>query len=106
MRVIFWAVMLVAVLLLIPFAVSNRAIVSLGLWPLPFVVDLPLYLLALSLSLAGFVVGAATAWIGGRRARRELRGRRRRVKALELELKAARSQQGDQTTKGRQEVLA
>ena len=106
MRAVSWAVMLVAALFLVPFAVSNRAIVSLGLWPLPFLIDLPLYLLALLLLLAGFVGGAAAAWIGGRRVRRELRRRRRRVEALERELKAARSRRDDQPTKGRQEVPA
>src|SRR2546430_6097496 len=57
----------------------NRGTVSLGLWPLPFLIDLPLYLLVLLLLLAGFVVGAATAWTAGRRVRRELRSEERRV---------------------------
>ena len=45
MRAISWAVTLVAAVLLIPFALSNREPVSLGFWPLPFLIDLPLYLL-------------------------------------------------------------
>src|SRR5438445_10037760 len=98
------AMMLLAALLLFPFAVSNRAIVSLELWPLPFLVDLPLYLLVLLLLLAGFLTGAATAWITGRRVRRELRRRRRRVEALEGELKAARSELESHLAKGRREV--
>ena len=81
MRAVYWAVIVVASSLLIAFAVSNRGTVSLGLWPLPFLIDLPLYLLVLLLLLAGFVVGAATAWTAGRRVRRELRRRRRRVEA-------------------------
>ncbi|HXO91435.1 MAG TPA: lipopolysaccharide assembly protein LapA domain-containing protein [Stellaceae bacterium] len=92
MRAVYFAVIVVASSLLIAFAVSNRTTVSLGLWPLPFLIDLPLYLLVLLLLLAGFVAGAATAWIAGRRVRRELRRRRRRVVALEGELKAARSE--------------
>ena len=71
MRAVYWAVTLVAAALLIPFALSNRESVSLGFWPLPFLVDLPLYLLVLSLLLAGFVIGAAATWIAGRRIRRE-----------------------------------
>jgi lipopolysaccharide assembly protein A len=107
MRTVCWAVMLVAaLLLLIPFAVANRTTVSLGLWPLPFLVDLPLYLLALLLLLAGFLVGAAAAWIGGRRARRELRHRRRRIAVLERELKTARLQLENQPANGRQQVPA
>jgi lipopolysaccharide assembly protein A len=100
MKAVYWAVTLAAVVLLIPFAVSNRAPVSLGFWPLPFLVALPLYLLVLALLLFGFVIGAAAAWLAGRRTRRELRRRRRRVEALERELVAARSQSEDQTRKG------
>jgi uncharacterized integral membrane protein len=100
MKAVYWAVTLVAVALLIPFAVSNRAPVSLGFWPLPFLVALPLYLLVLSLLLVGFVIGAAAAWLAGRRTRRELRRRRRRVEALERQLVAARLQPDDKAGKG------
>ena len=96
MKAVYWAVILVAAALLIPFALSNRQPVSLGFWPLPFLVDLPLYLLVLSLLLAGFVIGAAATWIAGRRIRRDLRRRRRRVEALERELMVVRSQLQDQ----------
>lgn len=96
----YWAVTLVAVVFLVPFAVSNREPVSLGFWPLPFLVDLPLYLLVLSLLLVGFVIGVAAGWLAGRRMRRELRRRRRRVEALERELLAARSQPEDRGGKG------
>jgi putative membrane protein len=100
MKAVYWAVTLVAVVLLIPFAVSNREPVSLGFWPLPFLVDLPLYLLVMLLLLVGFVIGAAAGWLAGRRTRRELRRRRRRVEALERELVAARSQPEDRAGKG------
>jgi putative membrane protein len=102
--VVYWAVLLITAALLIPFAVSNRAIVSVGLWPLPFLIDLPLYLLVLLMLLAGFVVGAATAWVAGRRVRRELRRGRRRVAALEGELKSTRSELESRLAKGRQEL--
>jgi len=100
MKAVHWAVMVVAAALLIPFAVSNREPVSLRFWPLPFLLDLPLYLLVLFLLLAGFVTGAAATWIAGRRLRRELRRRRRRVEALERELVAARSQLEGRAAKG------
>jgi len=100
MKAVRWTATLVAVVLLVPFAVSNREPVSLGFWPLPFLVDLPLYLLVLLLLLAGFVTGAAAGWLGGRHTRRELRRRRRRVEALERDLVAARLQPEHRTGKG------
>ena len=99
MRAVCWAATLVAAALLIPFAVSNRQPVSLGFWPLPFLVDLPLYLLVLLLLLVGFVCGAAAIWLAGGRKRRELRRRHRRVEALERELAATRLQLEDQSAK-------
>jgi lipopolysaccharide assembly protein A len=96
MRAVSWGVTLLVAVVAIPFAVSNRQLVSLGLWPLPFLVDLPLYLLVLLMLLAGFVVGVSAAWIAGRRLRRELRRRRRRVQALERELAATQSRLEDQ----------
>ena len=106
MKAVYWAVTLVAAALLVPFALSNREPVSRGFWPLPCLVDLPLYLLVLSLLLAGFVIGAAATWIAGRRIRRELRLRRRRVEALERELVAARSQLKGHAGTGRSGVPA
>ena len=106
MKAVNWAVTLVAAALLIPFALSNREPVSLGFWPLPFLVDLPLYLLVVLLLFAGFVIGTAATWIAGRRTRRELRRRRRRVEALERELVASRSQLEDQAGTGRSGVPA
>ena len=101
MKAVYWAATLIGAAVLIPFALSNREPISLGLWPLPFFVDLPLYLLVLSLLLAGFVIGAAATCIGGRRKRRELRRGRRRVEALERELTTARSQLADLTGTGK-----
>src|ERR1700746_1628361 len=101
MKAVRWTATLVAVVLFVPFAVSNREPVSLGFWPLPFLVDLPLYLLVLLLLLAGFVIGAAATGIAGRHLRRELRHRRRHEEALERELLAARSQPEEHTGTGR-----
>jgi uncharacterized integral membrane protein len=86
--------LLIAVVLIL-FAVSNRETVSVGVWPLPFLADVPLYLLCF-LSLAiGALIGVAIAWMAGHRTRRELRARRRRIDALERELMATQSQLDD-----------
>jgi lipopolysaccharide assembly protein A len=91
-RILYRALLLLVAIVLILFAVSNRETTSLALWPLPFLVDLPLYLLFFLSLLIGGVVGAAMAWFAGRRDRRELRRRRRRIEALERELAATQAQ--------------
>ena len=88
-------IILAGAILLILFAVSNRETVSLELWPLPFLVDLPLYLLFFLSLLVGAVIGASAARIVGRGTRRELRRHRRRSEALERELAATHSQLED-----------
>ena len=82
---VFWSVTLIAAAVLVPFAIANRATVSLGLWPLPFLLEVPVYLLVLLTLLAGFCIGAAYVRIAGHWSRREIRRRRRRVEALERE---------------------
>jgi uncharacterized integral membrane protein len=85
---------LVAVVLIL-FAVSNRETVSVGLWPLPAFVELPLYLVVLGMLILGFILGELVAWIGGSRWRREARRSRRRIATLERELDAERVQHSE-----------
>ena len=91
MRLLFWFAVLLVAAVLAMFAASNRAVVALGLWPLPFVVEPPLYLAILLALLTGFVAGALVAWSTGRHRRREGRRRRRRIAALERELAATQA---------------
>jgi uncharacterized integral membrane protein len=86
------AVILAVAILLTLIAVSNRETASLALWPLPFLIDLPLYLLFFLSLFVGAVSGASAVWIAGRGDRRQLRRRRRRIEALERELAATQAQ--------------
>lgn len=45
------------------FAVANRQAISLSLDPLPFAVDLPLYLLVFLVFAAGLVLGMLAQWL-------------------------------------------
>jgi lipopolysaccharide assembly protein A len=94
MRVVYWVGVAVAAAICAAFAISNRLSVSLDLWPLPFVITLPLYLLVFAVLLIGFAVGAITMWIGGHHRRRALRRSRRRIGALENELAETRARHG------------
>ena len=91
MRALYWLAVLVVAGILSLFAASNREPVSIGLWPLPYLVDAPVYLALFVALLIGLVVGAAAAWIKGRRHRRELRLCRRRNEALARELAATQA---------------
>jgi lipopolysaccharide assembly protein A len=97
MKVVYWTAILGLAIILGLFAASNREAVSLGLWPLPFLVGLPLYLVVFAAVIAGFLVGALTTWAAGARRRRELRRCRRRNEALARELAATQAQINEAT---------
>lgn len=66
-----WATKLVSFCITFPvtavvvlFAVSNRQLVSMEIWPLPGALDAPLYLIFLLAVAAGFILGGAIAWSG------------------------------------------
>jgi lipopolysaccharide assembly protein A len=105
-RILFRAVFLVIAISLILFAVSNRETVSVGFWPLPFLADLPLYLLCFLSLLLGALIGVAAAWIAGHRNRRELSARRRRIEALERELMATQSRLEDHSAPAKTQLPA
>jgi lipopolysaccharide assembly protein A len=91
MKFFWWIVLALVALVLVLFAVSNRESVSVGLWPLPALVELPLYLVVLGTLLVGFFAGELAAWVRNWRWRREARRSRDRISLLERELDAARA---------------
>ena len=101
MRILYRAVILVIAIFLILFAVSNRETVSVGFWPLPFLADVPLYLLCFLSLLIGALIGVAAAWAAGHHNRRMLKTRRRRIEALERELTATQSQIDNQSERAK-----
>ena len=96
MRIVHRALFLISAVFLILFAVSNRETVSVALWPLPFLADVPFYLACFLSLFIGALIGLGAAWTADGRDRRELRARRRRIEALERELAATQSQLQDQ----------
>jgi putative membrane protein len=91
MKLFWWIVLALIALVLILFAVSNRENVSVELWPLPALVELPLYLVVLGTLLVGFFAGELVAWVRNWRWRREARRSCDRIAVLERELDAARA---------------
>ena len=73
-------------LLVILFAVSNRELVTVELWPFPYQLSLGLYAVILLALLLGFLAGGIGMWLVGHRKRRELRRLRRQSRDLEESL--------------------
>jgi uncharacterized integral membrane protein len=88
LKLLRWVLIGLIALILIVFAVANRNVISLTLWPLPVALDAPLYLVVLLTLLIGFLLGELVAWMNGYRWRREARRSAKRVQELERELAA------------------
>lgn len=91
MRWLGWLLAIPVALLIVVFAVANRHEVRLDLWPLPWAMDLPVYLAVLGALAKGIVIGAVAMWLSGFRARRNAREQRRRAESLDRQLRALQS---------------
>jgi len=80
----FLAVVVAVVVVL--FAISNRAPVVVEVWPFPYQLQLGLYAVILLAVFIGFLAGLITAWLMGGKRRRELRALRREAKDLHASL--------------------
>ena len=76
---------LVAILVVL-FAVSNRADVVVEVWPFPYRLALPLYALILLAALLGFIAGLIGAWLLGWEKRKEHRRLKKQVRTMEQSL--------------------
>ena len=95
MRILYWGTVAAAAAGAVLFAVTNRQTVAVGIWPVPYRVEVPLYLLVGAPLLLGFLLGEIAAWLGAAKWRREARQRGRRIEALERELGATQRQLGE-----------
>ncbi len=69
--------------LAVVFALANREVVTVNLWPLPFDKPMPLYIAILGAVALGLILGAAAAWPAREKMRRRARAGERRAAALE-----------------------
>src|SRR5690242_9392439 len=76
--------------LAILFAASNRLVVELAIWPLPFSIEAPIYAIALTSIAFGVLWGGAIGWFAAFRARRRARQETRRADNLEDDLRILR----------------
>lgn len=91
LRYLSWIVTVPLGIIVILFAVSNRELVVLTLWPLPFELEMSLFLPVLGALVIGFVAGGAIAWWSGGRYRRLARRQNSRLKSLTAEVEALRA---------------
>ena len=91
MKLVHWLVTAPIALVLVVFAVSNRAEVTVTLWPLPFELQTWLFLVVLVALFVGFLIGGFVVWIGSLRRRREARQQARRIEMLEREMAGLRA---------------
>ncbi len=93
-RFLSWVFMLPAAAAVIVFAVANRGVVSVDLWPFPISVEAPFSLFLLTGLAVGFAFGAFGAWMSGAGARARVRAQARadarRARAAERDLEALR----------------
>jgi uncharacterized integral membrane protein len=85
-RYLSWIITLPIALVIVSYAVSNRGLVDLALWPLPFEITVPQYVATLVALVLGFLAGGFVAWNAGRKHRVAARVRGRKAAQLERDL--------------------
>lgn len=94
MRQLGWVFGGVIAVVAIIFAIHNHAEQAVNLWPLPFIVELPLYGLVLIAIAVGFIIGAFLTWVSESKWRRLARKRKRQLATLDAEIAALRTHAG------------
>lgn len=79
------------IFILIVFALSNKQVVQLGLWPTDIQIELPVSLAVLGIAGLFFLLGAMVAWGGTVAERSRARRAEATVRQLEAQLAAARA---------------
>jgi uncharacterized integral membrane protein len=73
LRFLRWVLFLLVAFVVVTFMVQNREGVEVSLWPLPFVVPAPLWLIIVGFLMVGFLLGATSAWLSGGGTRKRAR---------------------------------
>lgn len=84
--IVSWILGIPLAAVVVSFVVTNMQPMVLGLWPLPFEIEVPVYLGMLLALLLGFLIGALVAWVNAGRHRRALKAERRRAEGLDREI--------------------
>jgi len=91
LKYILWIVSIPLMVLAVVFAVANRGMATIDLWPLDMTLLVPMYLVVLVPLLVGFLLGGIVAWISAGSARGKARHALYRAEQLERENARLRS---------------
>lgn len=94
MRILNTLLAVIVAVLVVLFAVSNRAPVVVEIWPFPYQLELGLYALILLAVFIGFLAGMVTSWLTGGKRRRELKALRKETRDLQASLARANALSG------------
>ncbi len=83
---------LVGIVVVVAFAIANRAPVTVSFYPVPFAFTLPVFGLVLISLVVGVILGGLATWFGASRFRRNARRNRREVRAYQAEAEQRRAQ--------------
>lgn len=86
MKYLSWIITLPLIAVAVIFSVNHRQPVEIDLWPLPFAIEPPVYLVVLLAVFIGFLLGGSIDWWSQGRNRRTARWRRYRIEELEREV--------------------
>ena len=100
-RFLAWLITIPLAAVAVSFAVSNRDLVTFGLWPLPQELVLPRFLAVFGPLVLGLVIGALVAWASAGRHRRTARQRGYRLEQLNAEVRRLRERQAEFEEAGR-----
>jgi putative membrane protein len=86
-----WLAMLIVGIVVVFFSISNRVLVTLDFWPLPFSQEAPIYFSVLIAGFLGFIFGGAIAWFSAGGTRKKARQANRRASSLSKDLSVLQS---------------
>lgn len=105
MRILAWAIAGAVAVIVVAFAVANRDPVTISVAPLPYMLDIPMWALAVGALVVGFLTGALVRWLLDHKVRSMARRGRRRTRALEQELARVRERL-DETVRAQRATVA
>lgn len=91
MRIVFWVLVIALAAVVAVFAIDNRALTTVEFAPLPYLIEMPLFLVILGSMFVGLLIGGVAAWLAQGRWRRKARELARRERQREAEMTALKA---------------